>query len=545
LNYAISGYDVWSYHLFNIIIHILAGLTLFGIVRRTLLSNRLRTQFGAHASFLAFATAAIWLVHPLQTQSVTYIIQRGESLMGLFYLLTLYTAIRSMNSIRPKIWAAVSVICCGLGMLTKEVMVTAPVIILLYDRAFFSGSFLSALRRRWLLYAFLSGTWLVLAGAMWWGQDMNSIGFNIGISVKDYALSQFGVILHYLRLCIWPTGLCLDYGWPIAKSITAILPSMLFIAAVILVMLWGLVLNRRWSYPLTWSFGILTPTSSIIPVADLAFEHRMYLPLAGVVVLVVTLGYILWSNLAKRLLIDNQEPAYLLKRGFFNRIGGVFIIIVVGVLMMATFRRNKDYQNPVLLWQKVVETVPDNVRGYFNLGDAYRNEGRFEEAASCYLRVLEKNPNYVKAHISLGTVFHLQGRLDEAIVHYLKATELQPKNAGAHYNLGVALQSQGKLDEAQRSLRRALQINPDFIDAHYNLGRVLLTQGKFEEAISHLKQVVEKAGDDVNAIYYLGTALQSQGRIDEAMKCFRKAVQLDPNHIPSRQALTQLLKNAK
>src|SRR6266478_10167003 len=130
VNYALGGLNVWGYHAFNLAVHLLGGLVLFGIVRRMLQSERPRARYGASACWLALAVAAIWLVHPLQTESVTYLIQRAESLMGLFYLLTLYCGIRGVQSPRPGAWFLGAVVACGLGMGSKEVMVTAPIMML-------------------------------------------------------------------------------------------------------------------------------------------------------------------------------------------------------------------------------------------------------------------------------------------------------------------------------------------------------------------------------------------------------------------------------
>ena len=152
VNYVLGGTDPRGYHAFNIAIHILAGLTLFGIVRRTLAMPVLRDRFAAAATPLALAVALVWIVHPLQTAAVTYVIQRTEALVGLFYLLTLYCVIRGTESGRSWRWYAAAVAACFLGMGTKEVMVTAPVVVLLYDRTFLSGSFAAALTRRWGLY---------------------------------------------------------------------------------------------------------------------------------------------------------------------------------------------------------------------------------------------------------------------------------------------------------------------------------------------------------------------------------------------------------
>ena len=140
LNYALGGYNVWGYHALNLTVHILAGLTLLGIVRRTLLQPALRERFGTAANELALVVALLWTLHPLQTESVTYIIQRAESIVGLFYLLTVYCFIRAVDSPQCRLWYSLSVAACALGMASKEVMVSAPVMVLLYDRAFLSGS---------------------------------------------------------------------------------------------------------------------------------------------------------------------------------------------------------------------------------------------------------------------------------------------------------------------------------------------------------------------------------------------------------------------
>jgi len=173
VNYAVGGTRVWGYHALNLAVHILAGLTLFGIVRRTLLQPRLRGRFGAAANGLALTTAVLWTVHPLQTESVTYIIQRCESMMGLFYLLTLYCFIRGAASQRPRLWYGLCVTACALGMACKEVMVSAPLMVLLYDRTFVSGSFRVAWRRHGRLLGALAGTWvllgyLVASGGTFW-----------------------------------------------------------------------------------------------------------------------------------------------------------------------------------------------------------------------------------------------------------------------------------------------------------------------------------------------------------------------------------------
>ena len=497
MNYAVSGYSVWSYHLFNLLVHLLAGLTLYGIVRRTLLSERLCERFGDNSQVLAWAVAAIWLVHPLQTESVTYIIQRAESLMGLFYLLTLYSAIRAMGSHKPLLWSIASVACCGLGMGTKEVMATAPVLVLLYDRTFAAGSFIGAFRRRWGLYAGLAGTWVILAWSLWNGSRSDTVGFSMGIAATDYALNQCRVIVHYLRMSVWPQGLCLDYGWPVEKNFWRLWPFVAVISGMSIVTVWGFIRNRLWSYPLLWFFVVLSPTSSFVPVADLAYEHRMYLPLAGPAALAVLGGY----NLLRRFWWNKAAMKASL----------VSAVIVIGVLGVVTLRRNNDYRSVESIWRQTLDVSPDNFR----------------------------------AHGSLGIALIPQGKIDEAMSHFCQALKLKPDDAAVSYNLGRIFQLQGKLDEAAKHYRQAIQTGPGFVKAYNNLGIVLSEQGKFDEAVEYFKQALHIKPDYAEAYYNLGAALKSQDKFDEAADHFRQALKINPNHSGAAAALQFLLGKKK
>lgn len=208
LNYAISGSHGWSYHALNILIHLAAGLALFGVVRRTL--SALNSQ---RSTSTAFAVALLWSLHPLQTEAVTYVVQRAESLMGLCYLLTLYGFVRAMQSPTPRRWSGVSFLACLGGMASKEVMVSAPLMVLLFDRTFFSGSFRRAFAQRKNFYLTLASTWLLLAALV-----ASTGGDRGGTFVLDLAaawsfwLTQFRAITHYLVLSFWPAPLIFEYG---------------------------------------------------------------------------------------------------------------------------------------------------------------------------------------------------------------------------------------------------------------------------------------------------------------------------------------------
>ncbi|HEY5311709.1 MAG TPA: glycosyltransferase family 39 protein, partial [Pirellulales bacterium] len=292
LNYAVDGFDVRGYHALNLALHLASGLLVYGIARRSLNGPALASRFGVLAQRLAWVIAAIWLVHPLDTEAVNYIIQRTELLMGVFYLLTLYAAIRAWDDAHAPRWAWLSVGACVLGMGSKEVMASAPLMVVLYDRAFWVSSWREAFRRRWKLYLALAGSWLVLGSLMALMPRAGSVGFGLGMSSWQYAQTQCWAIAHYLRLSFWPVGLCLDYGEQPVTDLAHWLPGGILLLGLASATLWAWRRHPTWGFLGAWFFLILAPSSSFVPiVTEVAAERRMYLPLAAVVSATVVGGY--------------------------------------------------------------------------------------------------------------------------------------------------------------------------------------------------------------------------------------------------------------
>src|SRR5215469_4475262 len=302
VNWALAGADVRGYHVLNLAIHALAALALFGVVRRTLQSRPLAAKFAADATPLAFALAALWMLHPLQTESVTYISQRAESLAGLCLLFTLYASIRGADSPTPMRWHALAVVTCLLGMATKEVMYASPLLVLLHDRTFIAGTFREALRRRPWFYAGLAATWLLLGWLVKQaGNRGATAGFGLGITPWHYLLTQCGAIIHYVRLTVWPTPLVLDYGTVTTSSLAQVWPQAALLLALFGATLIALAWYPPWGFLGAWFFLLLMPTSSVLPLAtQTVAEHRMYLPLAAIITVVVV-G--VWHVLGRRSMV--------------------------------------------------------------------------------------------------------------------------------------------------------------------------------------------------------------------------------------------------
>jgi tetratricopeptide (TPR) repeat protein len=543
-NYAIGDFHVIGYHLVNLAVHILAALTLFGIVRRTLSLPPLAERFGSAASALALAVALLWMVHPLQTESVTYIVQRAESLMGLFYLLALYCAIRGFSSPNHRgPWHAAAVAACALGMGVKPVMVSAPLVILAYDRLFMSPSLKAALRRSAPLYLGLAATWLILALLVSrYPAQQPTAGFGMELLTPwQYARTQFGVIVHYLALSFRPWPLCLDYGWPVAWDVRDILPPALLVLALA-----GATIACLWrasplAFPGVWFFLILAPTSSIMPIHDLCFEHRMYLPLAAVVALAVTGAYVLGRRALELAVPAERRES---RRRLGTAIAVISCLVVAGFLGGLTFLRNQLYENEATIWKDVTIHRPRNARAFYNLGAALVNQNRNEEAIPYLLHALEIKQGYpatrenlgltlteagrAGAHNALGIALSELGRFDEAMGHFAEGLALQPNDASAQCHFGNTLVALGKAPEAVAHYREAIQLRPEFADAHYNLARALADQGRPDEAVIEYEQTLQLAPANGQAHNNLGRLLALQGRPAEAIAHYREALRLLP-----------------
>ena len=519
INYAISGEQTWSYHVTNLLIHLVNGLLLLGILRRTFQMPVLKPRLGEAGDGLSLAIALIWVLHPLQTESVTYIAQRAESLAALFYLGTLYAVIRGGHSRRAWRWYGAAVGACSMGMASKEIVATAPLVVLLYDGLFLAGSWGETFRRRWGLYVGLASSWALLAllvlprGIELEAQD------GVIPGVWPYARSQPGIILYYLRLSLWPHPLCLDYGWPIAETWRAIGPAALTMGVLVAWTAWGVARRKVWSFLGAWFLGILVPTSSIVPLRQLAFEHRLYLSLAAVVTGVVVGGYLVMEGAARRGWLRHRSVVM------------VGLVAVVAVMLGSlTFCRNKAYHSLLSVWSDTVRKATLNARAHFNYGGALAYEHRFSEAIDEYLETVRLDPAYVLAHHNLGHALSAVGRHAEAISHLQKVIQLAPADTSAYNALGLALVGQQRVHEAIEQYQEALRIEPDNVQAHNNMGVALADAGRTEQALEHYREALRIDPANAEAQSNWGNLLLGTNRPAEAIAHYREALRLNPDY---------------
>ncbi len=524
VNYALGGLDVTGYHVVNLLFHVAASLSLFGLVRRTLQLAVLRDRFGAAAVPVAFVTALVWTVHPLLTESVTFVVQRNESMAGLCYLLVLYGLARAADSPRPHRWLAGSFLACVLGMLCKEIVVSAPLLAGFYQVVFIDGSWRTAWRKHGKFFALLATAWIPLAWLVAGNnQRYGTVGFGLGVAWWEYALTQCRAIVHYLTLCFWPHPLILDYGNTLIKNPAEVWPQILVLAGLLAGTAFAVRKKIPAAFPALCFWAILAPSSSILPLTTQTMaEHRMYLPLASVAVLLVT--------------------------GLFSLAGARSLVAwgaVAIALIFTTRQRNSHYQNEITLWRETLKEVPGNPRAYANLAGGLDLAGQKDEAISNYEKAIQLKPDYAEVHTGLGSLLERIGRRPEAISHYLESLGLEPKSAQTHYNLGNIYAKQKRWAEAEREYAAAAQIEPDSAEIQGNFGNILVTLGRHQEAVPHLAAAVKAAPEAAGLRFNLATALAYTGHAADAMMHYEKFLQLKPDHAEAHFRLGALLAVAK
>ncbi|MFT3868518.1 MAG: tetratricopeptide repeat protein [Nibricoccus sp.] len=508
LNYALTGLSLPGLHLTNILIHTLAALTLFGVLRRTLKLPALREKFSNSADLFAWFATALWALHPLQTESVTYLSQRAESLVGLFYLLALYSFIRANEVLASRRWLLLTWFVCLAGVSAKEVMVTFPVVALLYERIFLRGSFRECWQHNSRLYLALGSTWLLLAWLVFSGSARgNTVGFAGNVTWWGYLCTQGYAIVRYLVLAVFPSSLSFDYGPLVVKNSAVVALCGALVLALLTAT--GIAFKRRPALGFfgAWFFLILAPTSSVVPViTQTVAEHRLYLPLAA---LTTGVTLLLWH--CPRKIQFAALGTLVLSSGFI------------------TFQRNSTYRSATSLWEDTVAKRPENPRALNNLGLLYVKQKQYDEGIRTLRKVLTLDPGTTETNYNLGYALTRLGRDEEALKYYQAALTAKADNLDALVNYAAALLRLGRIDESMTQNLAALRLAPQQAEAHHNLGQALLRTGRTAEGFDHLYKAVQLAPNDDGFFRVFVSRLLETGRSADAISACEIRLQQNPS----------------
>jgi len=479
LNYYFHHYQVVGYRVVNILIHLAAGLILFFLTQRTLTLPGLHPRYESQARWIAFFTALVWMVHPLHIQSVTYIVQRMNSLASMFYLLAVLLYVQGRLAAKKGRRSAFFAGCGLAGLLavgSKENAATLPFILFLYEWFFFQNTSWSWLKRRWWLPGGIV-LFFIVAAFLFLGPDPLAAILRTyehrDFTLSERVLTQFRVVMFYISLLFFPHPSRLNLTHDFTLSHSLLSPPTTLLALAGLLGLAALAVftarkDRLVSFGILWFLGNLVIESSVIG-SEIIFEHRTYLPSMMVSLLVVALAF-------------RFIKPRVIKVGLFG--------LIAAVLSLWTFERNLVWQDEAALWQDCVDKSPRNARAHNNLGLALAKRGAAARAIEHYRKALDLKPDHPEAHNNLGLALAGLGRYDQALRHYQEALKYDPLYVPALNNLGKEMRLRGRLDEAAAYYRTALEVQPDSSEVHNNLGVALAVQGRLKEAVEHFQKAL-------------------------------------------------------
>ncbi len=594
LNYRIHGLSVTGYHIVNIAIHIANSVLVYLFVLLTFRTpfftshdsptvGALEARLTIHdsRSLIAFFSAAIFAVHPLQTEAVTYVFQRFASLVAFFYLLSLvfYIKARLIASSETDSGQAgivsqftnsrcfgstfhgsrftfflISFLSAVLAMKTKENAFTLPFVIALYEFCFFNSSSLLPLDKgrmggvtRRLLYLapilltllIIPLTLMSLTGA----HELDPGAYGAWSFARwHYFFTQIRVIITYLRLLFLPVNQNISYNYPVFKSLfdLPVLLSSVFLFLLFGLGVWMIIGNRQWAigngtkakgkeddsrlfrligFGILWFFITLSVESSIIPLSMLINEYRVYLPSIGMIICIVTGVFLVFSRFP---IHDSRFTA-------FKRFTVVTLVLIMGVLSVATYLRNEVWEDSIKLWEDTVKKSPAQARVINNLGNIYQSRNMPDKAMEQYLIAIKLEPDYAEPHNNIGLVYKSLNMPDKAIEQYMLAVKLKPAAAEPHYNLGNIYRDINMPDKAIEQYLIAVKLKPDYAEAHYNLGVIYQSRNIYDKAMEHYLTAIKQKPDYIEAHNNLGVIYQARNIYDKAIEHYLFAINLSPN----------------
>ncbi|MBF0558428.1 MAG: tetratricopeptide repeat protein [Nitrospirae bacterium] len=559
LNYKANGLTVTGYHIVNIAIH-LANATLVYLFVLLLYKTPLMKGPGRN---IAFFSALLFSVHPLQTAAVTNVFQRFVPLTTFFYLLSLTAYIKfrlaksgstgqADDSRTSRKWQAysyyaVSFVSAILAMKTKEIGFTLPLVIVLSEYYFFPppvthnqspATRFFYLAPLLLTLSVIPLTMVSLSGAQHlYLTPRDDIS---AVSRWQYLITEFSVIVTYLKMLLFPLKPYIDYEYPVFKSFLEpqVLVSFIFLSSLLGAGIYLLWRSRRTAldsgssmtvgligFGILWFFITLSVESSVITLFEVINEYRVYLPSVGVSIGVVTGIFLL------------KEKVRALHSG---KIVLLTLILVAGALSVATYLRNGAYGDRMIMWEETAKKYPARATVHNILGTLYESRSMPEKAMEQYLTAIKLKSDYAEAHNNLGNVYDSLNMPEKAEEQYLTAVKMSPDNADMRFNFGNFCRSHNMPEKAIEQYLMVIKLRPDYVEVYNNLGGLYFMLDMPDKAKNAFQTVIRLKPDFAQAHYNLGVIYKNMGQVENARKELTTSLKIKPDYQKARQLLQEI-----
>ncbi|MDR3550255.1 MAG: tetratricopeptide repeat protein, partial [Candidatus Babeliales bacterium] len=550
IHYSIGNFDPFSYRVGNVMIHTVNGLLIFFIIKTALAQLKKESFFKTNAFSIACMTSLLFLIHPVQTQTVSYVIQgQLEGLAALFILgmslcLLKYTAAKDpvVRFVLSLSLFALAVFSCG----TKEIALISPALLVLVDWFFIAQGNWPSLKQRLSVHASLLA---VITGIYVWllkpafftkiftlgSVAKNNIGNvitqdpNAAITPWHFLISQFKVVLHYMWMFIWPFDISVEYDWMLVKGFFA--PDCIFPLMILLLLSYGVYRLLRHDKANVIAFGALwfaicmAPRSSIIASPELLVDYKTYTASFGILLLLAIGLVYAFTKLIK---IAKNVPVLS-----HQKFGVVALTCLFAVpLSIQTVRRNTVWRSGIEFWENIIQNAPGKARAYNNYGvELSQKKHQFKEAVPYFQKAIAMDAKYPDPCNNLAVAYSHLGRTDDAIAALKHSLDINPYYPEGYNNLASFFIQKKELDKAEQCLNIALKIRPYYGKAFFNMGRIYVERGDQEKAWQCFKDSCTKADLDTDIGYATyGRVSLSLGKYDDAIFGLTKALELNRDY---------------
>jgi len=550
-------YNPMLYRAGNILFHIITGLFVFTVIRLMAVQATRNKFLQAHGLLIATLTAGFFLLHPVSTQTVSYVIQgQLEGIAGLFMLAMLACFLAYTYSNRT-VWLillyALIPIACG----TKEIVIITPIMLMVIDWFFVAqGNWYNFKQRRWLHLSFLGAVLVLYIYLLKPLYFLNILGLktalpnNIGnmltpnaaekITPYAFFISQFKVILHYVAIFVWPWSMSVDYDWKLSKSFFApdsLLPF-LFLCCVVY---WLFKRLRRnpidlVSFGVMWFLVAVLPRSSIVPSTELLADYKTYFASVGLLLLAACGVVYVWDKILQRLSSPHAAAVHTVG----------LVLLLLAAFGLAAYHRNTVWQSPEAFWENIILNAPAKARAYNNYGVALCEKRQYPESVAAFSKAIQLDATYPDPHNNIAVAYVSLRELDKAVTALQKSIALVPYQPETYNNLATVLMQKNDYGQVEQLLRHALTLRPHYGKAYRNLGVYYAQKGDYERAWQAHKDSCCKADyDNIDGFYMYAQCSAQLKKYDDALIGFQRVLAIDPGSFAARANLIQLYRMMK